>query len=75
MYFTFLALAIFVLPCWVIHDRGSIFFFLLDIVSNSLLIYVYEFFIDTCLYCVLFEIKILFFFTCIFSTHAVMHFA
>ena len=44
------------------------------LVSNCLLIYVYEFFIDICLYCVLFEIKILFFFTCIFSTHAVMHF-
>ena len=43
-------------------------------VSNCLLTYVYEFFIDICLYCVLFEIKILFFFTCIFSTHAVMHF-
>ena len=24
-YFTFLALALFVLPCWVIQDRGSIF--------------------------------------------------
>ena len=44
------------------------------LVSNCLLIYVYEFFIDICLYCVLYEIKILFFFTCIFSTHAVMHF-
>ena len=30
------------------------------LVSNYLLIYVYEFFIDICLYCVLFEIKILF---------------
>ena len=39
---------------------------MLFIVSNYLLIYVYEFFIDICLYCVLFEIKILFFFTCIF---------
>ena len=28
---------------------------------NCLLIYVYEFFIDLCLYCVLFEIKILFY--------------
>ena len=43
-------------------------------VSNCLLIYVHEFFIDICLYCVLFEIKILFFFICIFSTHAAMHF-
>ena len=44
------------------------------LVSNCLLIYDYEFFIVICLYCVLFEIKILFFFTCIFSTHVVMHF-
>ena len=44
------------------------------LVSNCLLVYVYEFFIGICLYCVLFEIKILFLFTCIFSTHAVMHF-
>ena len=57
-----LALATFVLPCWVIHDRESIFF--LFLFSNCLLIYVYEFFIDICLYCVLFEIKSLF--TCIF---------
>ena len=33
---------------------------MLFLVSNCLLIYVYEFFIDICLYCVLFEIKILF---------------
>ena len=44
------------------------------LVSNCLLIYDYEFFIVICLYCVLFEIKILFFFTCIFSAHVVMHF-
>ena len=43
---------------------GGVYFVFL--VSNCLLIYVYEFFIDICLYCVLFEIKILFFFTCIF---------
>ena len=64
LYFTFLALATFVLPYWVIHDRGSIFF--LFPVSNCLLIYVYEFFIDICLYCVLFEIKILFYFLVFF---------
>ena len=58
MYFTFLALATLFLPCWVIHIRGSIFVFL-D--SNFLLIYDYEFFIVICLYCVLFEIKILIF--------------
>ena len=40
--------------------------FFLFLVSNCLLIYDYEFFIVICLYCVLFEIKILFFFTCIF---------
>ena len=56
-----------VLLCWVIHVRGSIFCVL---VSNCLLTYVYEFFIDICLYCVLFEIKIFyFFFTCIFFPH------
>ena len=35
-------------------------YILLFLVPNCLLIYVYEFFIDICLYCVLFEIKILF---------------
>ena len=35
--------------------------YLLFLVSNCLLIYVYGFFIDICLYCVLFEIKNLFF--------------
>ena len=44
---------------------GGVFFFLF-LVSNCLLIYDYEFFIVICLYCVLFDIKILFFFTCIF---------
>ena len=44
---------------------GGVFFFVF-LVSNFLLIYDYEFFIVICLYCVLFEIKILFFFTCIF---------
>ena len=56
----FLALATFVLPCWDIHVRGSIFFFMF-LVSNCLLTYVYGFFIDIYLYCVLFEIKILFY--------------
>ena len=60
MYFTFLALATFVLLCWDIHVRESIFV-LYVLVSNYLLAYVYEFFIDICLYCVLFEIKILFY--------------
>ena len=57
---TCLALATFVLPCWDIHVRGSKFFFMF-LVSNCLLTYVYEFFIDICLYYVLFEIKILFY--------------
>ena len=37
------------------------------------MIYNYEFFIDICLYCVLFEIKNLFYLL-VFSTHVVMHF-
>ena len=53
---------------------GGVCLFYMFLISNCLLIYVYEFLIDICLYCVLFGIKILFFFTCIFSTHAVMHF-
>ena len=40
---------------------------------NCLLIYIYELFIDICLYCVLFEIKNLFC-VLVFSTYAVMHF-
>ena len=40
---------------------------------NCLLIYIYELFIDICLYCVLVEIKNLFYLL-LFSTHAVMHF-
>ena len=45
---------------------GGVYFVFL--VSNFLLIYDYEFFIVICLYCVLFEIKILFFFTYFFHT-------
>ena len=40
---------------------------------NYLLIYIYELFIDICLYCVLVEIKNLFCLL-VFSTQAVMHF-
>ena len=40
---------------------GGVYLFYMFLVSNYLLIYVYEFFIDICLYCVLFEIKILFY--------------
>ena len=45
---------------------GSMFFMFL--ISNCLLTYVYEFFIDICLYCVLFEIKILFYLLVFFHT-------
>ena len=70
----FLALATFVLFCWDIRVRRSIYFFYLYVSCfNCLLTYVYELFIDICLYCVLFEIKILFYFL-VFSTHAIMHF-
>ena len=70
--FTFLALATFALFCWDTYDRGRYLFYMF-LVSNCLLTYVYEFFIDICLYCVLFEIKILFYLL-VFSTHAVMLF-
>ena len=52
---------------------GDTFIALFVSCFNYLLIYIYELFIDICLYCVLFEIKIL---ICllVFSTHAVMHF-
>ena len=40
---------------------GGVNFFFMFLVSNCLLTYVYEFFIDICLYYVLFEIKILFY--------------
>ena len=76
LHFVFLlALATCVLFCWDIHVKGSIFFFfdLYGSCFDCLLIYVYEFFIDICLYCVLFEIKNLFYFL-VLSTHAVMHF-
>ena len=52
--------------------RG-VYFYLYFSCFNCLLIYVYELFIDICLYCVLFKIKILFYLL-VFSTHAVMHF-
>ena len=53
---------------------GEVYFFALYVSCfNCLLIYIYEFFIDICLYCVLFEIKNLFYLL-LFSTHAVMHF-
>ena len=45
---------------------GGVNFFFMFLVSNCLLTYVYEFFIDICLYYVLFEIKILFYFLVFF---------
>ena len=77
LYFTFLALATFVLFCSAIHVRGSIYIYIYFALYVScfdyLLIYIYKFFIDICLYYVLFEIKNLFYLL-VFSTHAVMHF-
>ena len=45
---------------------GGVYLFYMFLVSKYLLTYVYEFFIDICLHCVLFEIKILFYCACIF---------
>ena len=58
MYFSFLALAMFFDGIFMLG--GVLFFFLVPymfLVLNCLLIYIYELFIDICLYCVLFEIK------------------
>ena len=74
--FTFLALAaFFFLFCFVglFMLGGDFFFCFICSCFNYLLIYIYEFFIDICFYCVLFEIKNLFYLL-VFSTHAVMHF-
>ena len=70
--FTFLALATFALFVGILMI-GGVYLFYMFLVSNCLLNYVYEFFIDICFYCVLFEIKILFYLL-VFFTHAVMHF-
>ena len=51
---------------------GGVYFVVL--VSNFLLIYDYEFFIIICLYFLCLKSRFLFFFTCIFSIHAIMHF-
>ena len=53
--------------------RGVTFIVLYVSCFNCLLIYIYELFIDSCLYCVLVEIKNLFCLL-VFSTHVVMHF-
>ena len=59
--------------CWAIHDRGRYIYCFICFLFHCLLIYIYELFIDICLYFVLSEIKNLFYLL-IFSTHAVMHF-
>ena len=73
VFYFILALAIFFDGIFML---GGVLFLLLYIflVFNCLLIYIYESFIDICLYCVLFEIKNLFSLLVFFSTHAVMHF-
>ena len=71
MYFTFLALAILVVGLFMLGGDTFIAFYVSCF--DCLLIYIYEFFIDICLYCVLFEINKLFCLL-VFSTHAVMHF-
>ena len=71
MYFTFLALAILFVGLFMLG--GDTFIALYVSCFDCLLIYIYEFFIDICLYCMLFEIKNLFCLL-VFSTHAVMHF-
>ena len=53
--------------CWAIHDRGSYIYCFICFLFHYLLIYIYELFIDICLYFVLSEIKNLFCF-CIFHT-------
>ena len=52
---------------------GGVYLFYMFLVSNCLLNYVYKFFSDICFYCVLFEIKILFYLLVFFHT-CVMHF-
>ena len=51
---------------------GDTFIALFVSCFNCLLIYIYELFVDICLYCVLFEIKNLFCLL-VFSIHAVMY--
>ena len=71
LYFTFLALAIFFVGLFMLGGDTFIAFYVSCF--DCLLIYIYEFFINICLYCVLLEIKKLFCLL-VFFTHAVMHF-
>ena len=57
MYFTFLALAMFLMGYSCLGEYMFLLILYMLLVSNCLLIYIYELFIDICLYCVLFEIK------------------
>ena len=71
MYFIFLALAIFFVGIFMLG--GDTFIALYVSCFNCVLIYIYELFIDICLYCVFVDVKNLFCLL-VFSTHAVMHF-
>ena len=71
LYFTILALAILFIGQFMLG--GDTFIAFSVSCFDCSLIYIYEFFIDICLYCVLFEIKKLFCLL-VFSTHAVMRF-
>ena len=57
LYFTFLALAMFLMRYSCQGEYYVLLVLYMFLVSNCLLIYIYELFIDICLYCVLFEIK------------------
>ena len=59
--------------CWAIHVKGRYIYCFICFLFHYLLIYIYELFIDICLYFVLSEIKNLFCLL-VFSTHAFMHF-
>ena len=72
MYFTFFTLAIFFFFVGIFMLGGVYFFALYVSCFNCLLIYIYEFFIDICLYFVFCEIKNLFCLL-VFFTHAFMH--
>ena len=72
LHFVFYLLALATLFLLDYTCQGEYIFVVL--VSNFLLIYDYEFLIIICLYCLCLKSRFLFFFTCIFSTHAVMHF-
>ena len=69
----FLDLATFVLHCWDIHVRGSIFFLYVSCFKLliDLCVWVLHWYMSFIVCC--FEIKILFYLL-VFSTHAVMHF-